>query len=273
MKPDWLKIRLIKDGQYELIKSIGANTICVEAHCPNLNECWSSGTASFMILGNVCTRGCRFCNVKSGKPGEVDKQEVKKIVDTIKRLKLEYVVITSVDRDDLNDGGANYFAECIRKIKRHCIVEVLIPDYDEGKLRIILDAEPKVVGHNIETVKRLQRKVRDVRASYEKSLNVLNNIKKIDRKVYTKSSIMLGLGESEEEVIETMKDLRENEVDILTLGQYLQPSKKHLEVEEFINPKKFEGYNKVAEDLGFIVAAGPFVRSSYKASELVWIKH
>ncbi len=284
-KPDWLRIRPPTETFSELremIAHFGLNTVCQEAHCPNMSECWSGGTATFMILGDTCTRGCKFCSVKTGNPkGVVNNAEPFMLARCIKELnslgsggKIDYVVITSVDRDDLADQGAVHFASCIKKVKDAVpgiMVEVLTPDFRGSRecIKTIIDANPDVFGHNIETVRRLQRKVRDVRAGYEQSLSVLAAVKEMSPKTFTKSSIMLGLGETEDEIVEVMKDLREINVDILTLGQYLRPSSWHLAVAEYVAPERFNKLKRIGEGLGFrYVAAGPFVRSSYRAGEL-----
>lgn len=277
-KPSWLKIRPPTQAFTELKQTISRHslhTVCQEAHCPNMSECWSKGTATFMVLGEVCTRGCRFCAVKSGNPmGALDHEEPIRLAKCVREMNLRYVVVTSVDRDDLPDQGASHFAECVRQVKRLCpgiIVEVLTPDFRGNKecIKTVTEAGPNVFDHNVETVKRLQSKVRDRRANYEQSLSVLQEAKSICPSIYTKSSIMLGLGEKEEEVIEAMSDLREVGVDILTLGQYLRPGEWHLPVEEWVTPEKFEKLKKIGEELGFLyVASGPFVRSSYRAGEL-----
>lgn len=276
-KPQWLRLQLQNNNNYNEVKqTLRKNklvTVCEEANCPNINECWNSGTATFMILGDTCTRGCRFCNVKTGKGKVVDKDEPNKIANTVKEWKLNYIVITSVDRDDLEDQGSGHFYDVVKKVKEvnpDLLVEVLIPDFrgDNSCFEKIKEAKPDVVAHNIETVKRLQKEVRDVRANYEQSINVLKYFK--DNGFYTKSSIMVGLGEKEEEVIEAMKDLRKIDVDFFTIGQYLRPKKemKFLNVNEYIHPFKFEYYKKLGLELGFkYVASGPFVRSSYKAGE------
>jgi lipoic acid synthetase len=237
-------------------------------------ECWGGGTATFMLMGDTCTRGCRFCMVKSGTPhGVLDTFEPLNVAKTIADLGLKYVVITSVDRDDLPDGGAGHFASTIKAIKQrdpNVITEVLIPDFQGnlGDVKKILDAGPEVVAHNIETTESLTPKVRDPRATYKQSLSVLRGIKKLTPSVYSKSSIMLGLGESEIELVKAMKDLRDVGVDILTLGQYLRPSKGHIPVTEYVKPETFAHYKRLAEGLGFLyVASGPFVRSSYRAGE------
>jgi len=277
-KPEWLKIRPPSGENYKKIKGIVSNlklnTVCSEANCPNVHECWGAGTATFMIMGDVCTRGCRFCNVKTGNPkGYLDPEEPINVAESVRDLDLEYVVLTSVDRDDLPDGGAHHFANTIIETKilnKNITIEVLIPDFGSNwdALEILVNSKPDVIGHNVETVERLSPKVRDRKASYRQSLNVLEKIKEINPQTFTKSSIMLGLGETEEEIFATMKDLRSVNVDILTFGQYLQPSKKHLDVVEFVHPDKFKYYSEEAIKLGFsFVPSGPLVRSSYKAGE------
>lgn len=278
VKPEWLRVKYPRGENYEKIKAIlrshSLHTVCEEAHCPNMGECWGGGTATFMLMGDTCTRGCRFCMVKSGNPhGQLDIFEPIKVAKTISDLGLRYVVITSVDRDDLPDGGANHFAQTIKAIKQHdsnVITEVLIPDF-EGNLddvKKVVDAGPEVVAHNVETTEPLTPRVRDPRATYKQSLRVLEGIKELNPAVYSKTSIMLGLNETESDLVKTMRDLREVNVDILTLGQYLRPSKGHLPVAEYVAPEKFGYYKGLAEDLGFLyVASGPFVRSSYRAGE------
>jgi len=256
------------------LRSHGLHTVCEEARCPNLHECWGGGTATIMLLGGVCTRGCRFCAVTSGHPrGWLDPLEPWKVARVLEEWNLDYVVLTSVARDDLPDGGAAHFARTVHVIKQRIprmLVEVLIPDFqgDREALREVVEARPDVIGHNVETVERLTPKVRDRRAHYEQSLQVLKAVKELDPTRYTKSSLMLGLGETEGEVLQTMKDLRAVGVDFLTLGQYLQPTKKHLPVERYLPPEEFERYRRMGEELGFLyVAAGPLVRSSYRAGE------
>ena len=277
-KPDWVRVRAPSGESYDKIKGLLRNhnlhTVCEEAHCPNVAECWGGGTATFMLMGDTCTRGCRFCMVKSGNPhGTLDAFEPVKVADAIADLGLRYVVITSVDRDDLPDGGAEHFASTIRAIKKrdpNVITEVLIPDFQGNvdDVKKIVDAEPEVIAHNIETTKPLTPLVRDPRATYEQSLHVLKSIKGLNPAIYTKSSIMMGLGEIEADVITAMKDLRAVDVSILTLGQYLRPSKSHIPVSEYVSPDKFDHYKHLAEELGFLyVASGPFVRSSYRAGE------
>src|SRR5215208_4012179 len=261
-KPEWLRIRLPSGENYvnvrQTIASLGLHTVCEEARCPNIGECWGGGTATIMIMGDICTRGCRFCSVGSGRPLYLDPDEPERVAKAIKEWGLRYVVITSVCRDDLQDGGANHIAKTIKAVKVQCpetIIEPLIPDFHGNR-------------HAIENVARLSPLIRDARATYEQSLRVLKMIKDIDYKIYTKSSIMLGLGEMEEEVMETAKDLRSAGVDIVSIGQYLQPTSRHLPVKEYVAPEKFDSYKKSIERMGFAyTVAGPFVRSSYKAGE------
>ena len=284
-KPEWLKIRLVTTDNFsnikQTIKTHNLHTVCEEAHCPNISECWNGGTATFMLMGDTCTRGCKFCAVKTGNPmKKLDAEEPKKLAQALAEIKLfDYVVLTSVNRDDLEDGGASHFAECIKEIKKaypKVIVEVLIPDFkgDIEALKKIVDAKPEVIAHNIETVERLQKRVRDVRANYKQSLSVLENVKKLNPKIYTKSSIMVGLEENDEEIIQSMKDLRAINVDILTIGQYLRPTDWHIAVNKYIPPEKFEYFKQKALELGFLFcASGPFVRSSYRAGELFIKNH
>ncbi|MCZ7356518.1 MAG: lipoyl synthase [Candidatus Methanoperedens sp.] len=273
-KPGWLKTRPPSGEKFLTMKSsleeLGLNTVCTGARCPNVGECWSRGTATFMIMGSVCTRTCSFCAVKKGLEGEpLDTSEPARIARAVKRMGLGYAVLTSVDRDDLADGGAEHFADCIKAIKNmKVIVEALIPDFQgsEDCLRKIIEAGPDVVGHNIETVKEFQALARDRRAGYHLSLEVLSKVKQIAPYINTKSSLMLGIGEAEEMVLRTMDDLRTAGVDFLTLGQYLRPSEKQMEVKEYVPPVKFAFYKKIAESKGFIsVSSGPLVRSSYMA--------
>lgn len=277
-KPGWLTIRPPQGEAYprlaEILKASGLNTVCQEAHCPNLSECWSGGTATFMVMGDTCTRACRFCAVKTAFPAPpLDPQEPAKLAQAVSKLGLKYVVITSVDRDDLPDQGAGHLAKCVTALRETApgvSIEVLAPDFqgDTSLLKVVLDAKPDVFGHNIETVERLQRKVRDPRANYRQSLEVLREAKRLNPNGYTKSSIMLGLGETTEEVYEAFKDLRGAGVDFLTLGQYLRPTAWHLEVEEYISPERFREYEQMALKAGFLYCvAGPFVRSSYRAGE------
>ena len=277
-KPEWLKVRPPAGENYVhlkgLLRTLDLHTVCEEAHCPNVAECWGGGTATIMLLGDVCTRGCRFCAVSSGNPaGRVDPHEPEKVATALETLGLTYVVLTSVDRDDLPDGGAAHFAATVRAIRSRCpglILETLIPDFagDRAALKTLVDAGPEVIDHNLETVERLQATARDPRANYRQSLSVLTAVKELSPTTYTKSSLMLGLGERPEEVVRAMKDLRAAGVDILTLGQYLRPTAWHLAVSEFVPPETFDGYRETAEDLGFLYcAAGPLVRSSYRAGE------
>ena len=277
-KPDWLKIRPPSGERYAQIKqtlrSRRLYTVCEEARCPNVAECWGGGTATFMVLGDLCTRGCRFCAVKTAKQGiPLDPDEPAKVSESIAIMGLEYVVITSVDRDDLPDGGAAHFARIIARVKMdhpNCIVEVLTPDFrgNFSAVDVMVKAKPHVFANNIETVRRLTPKVRDPRAGYDQTLKVLHHYKEKASEGFTKSSIMLGLGETDDEILETMTDLRQCKVSFLTLGQYLQPTKKHLPVVEFVTPQKFDYFRQWGETLGFeYVASGPLVRSSYRAGE------
>ncbi|MGQ0507630.1 MAG: lipoyl synthase [Myxococcaceae bacterium] len=276
-KPEWLKVRLPRGEGYERVKGIVRKTklatVCEEARCPNIAECWGGGTATVMLMGEVCTRACRFCHVKVGAPPPLDPQEPENLALAVKEMSLEYIVVTSVNRDDRPDGGAAHFAAAITALRRESpktIVEVLIPDFQgvEQSLDTVAVARPHVVAHNVETVARLTPRVRDRRATYAQSLNVLHYHKQRPEKLYTKSSVMVGLGETDEELEQCFKDLRKVGVDVLTLGQYLQPSQYHLRVERFVTPSKFEEYQKLAQSMGFLyVAAGPLVRSSYRAAE------
>jgi lipoic acid synthetase len=277
-KPKWLKVQMPGSPRYHSIKKrarqLRLSTVCEEARCPNIGECWGGGTATFMVMGDTCTRGCRFCAVKTRRLGvPLDPDEPRHVAEAILELELDYVVVTSVDRDDLDDGGAGHFAACIRQtrsIAPKTMVEVLVPDFggNVGQILTVVQAQPDVIAHNVETVERLTRKVRDPRAGYRQSLDVLRAIKTIDAARYTKSSIMVGVGETEREVVETMEHLREVGCDFLTIGQYLQPTKKHLRVDAFIPPEQFEAYRAIGLELGFAyVASGPLVRSSYKAGE------
>lgn len=278
-KPDWLKIRPPSTAKYAdvatLLRVKKLATVCAEAHCPNIAECWSGGTATFMLLGDTCTRACRFCNVKSGNPrGLLDATEPQRLVEAVEIMKLEYVVLTCVTRDDLPDGGAAHFAACIRALKAahpKLLIEVLISDLNENleALKIITDARPEVIAHNLETVERLQSAIRDPRANYKKSLKILEETKRLDPTRYTKSALMLGLGETEAEVVQAMKDLRSVGADVVTFGQYLRPSPFHTEVHEYVKPEQFKKYEALAKEQGFLYcASGAFVRSSYKAGEL-----
>ena len=272
-KPKWLRVKLPTGKKYTelrgLVDKYDLHTICTSGSCPNMGECWGEGTATFMILGNVCTRSCGFCGVKTGRPDSVDWEEPEKVARSIKLMKIKHAVITSVDRDDLKDGGSIIWGETVNAIRRMnptTTLETLIPDFqgNERNLDRIIAVHPEVVSHNIETVRRLTREVR-IQAKYDQSMAVLKYLK--DQGVNrTKSGIMLGLGEKEAEVIQTLHDLRNAEVDVVTIGQYLQPSKKHLGVKEFITPEQFAKYEAIGKDLGFRhVESGALVRSSYKA--------
>ena len=274
-KPDWIRVKLPTGKKYSEIRSLvdkyKLNTICSSGSCPNMGECWGEGTATFMILGNICTRSCGFCGVKTGKPEPVDWEEPEKVAKSISLMKIKHAVITSVDRDDLQDQGSIIWAETVKSVRRlspGTTMETLIPDFQgvERHLDRIIEANPEVISHNIETVRRLTREVR-IQAKYDRSMAVLKYLKDNGAR-RTKSGIMLGLGETESEVLETLHDLINAKVDVVTIGQYLQPSKRHLPVKEFIEPTKFNFYKEFAKDLGFIhVESGPLVRSSYKAKK------
>lgn len=281
-KPPWLKVPLPGGERYKQVRETLArlklHTVCEEAQCPNVGECWGGGTATVMLMGDVCTRGCRFCDVNSGTPGALDPDEPKNLAEAVSGLGLDYVVVTSVNRDDLPDGGAGHFAEAIREIKQRApqmLVEVLIPDFqgDEKALAAVVEAGPDVIAHNVETVRSLTARVRDRRAGYEQSLVVLRRLKELGAR-FTKSSIQLGHGEVDEEVRSCLADLREHRVDIVTLGQYLRPSNKHLPVTEWVTPERFSQWEQEASSMGFLFAAsGPLVRSSYRAGELFLKAH
>jgi len=277
-KPDWLKVRVPQGERFAWIRnqarSLRLHTVCEEARCPNIGECWQGGTATFMLMGETCTRGCRFCSVDTARnPPPLDVAEPVNVAETIREMKLDYVVLTSVNRDDLPDQGAGHFAETIRRCQLaspELLIEVLIPDFqgDESLLRTILASRPAVLAHNVETVPRLTARVRDPRASFEQSIQVLEQSKKIAPEIFTKSSLMLGVGESEAEILEAMAVLRGAGVDFLTLGQYLQPDKRKLPVEAFLPPETFARLEKLGLEMGFgYVASGPLVRSSYRAAE------
>ncbi|WP_074593745.1 lipoyl synthase [Bacillus cereus] len=278
-KPEWLKIKLNTNQNYtglkKMMRSKNLHTVCEEAKCPNIHECWAvRKTATFMILGAVCTRACRFCAVKTGLPTELDLQEPERVADSVVQMGLKHVVITAVARDDLKDGGAAVFAETVRAVRRKnpfTSIEVLPSDMGgvEENLKMLMDAKPDILNHNIETVRRLSDRVR-ARAKYERSLEFLRRAKEMQPDIPTKSSIMVGLGETREDLIEAMDDLRANNVDILTLGQYLQPSKKHLPVLKYYPPAEFAELKEIALSKGFShCEAGPLVRSSYHADEQV----
>ncbi len=272
-KPKWLRVKLPTGKTYRNVRNLVDNyelhTICESGNCPNMGECWGAGTATFMILGNTCTRSCGFCAVATGRPDTVDWDEPERVARSVKLMKVKHCVITSVDRDDLRDGGSIIWRETVRAVRRmspSTTMETLIPDFkgEWHNVDRIIDAAPEIVSHNIETVRRLTRKVR-IQAQYDRSLEVLRYLKEkgLPR---TKSGIMLGLGESEEEVIETLRDLKNAQVDIVTIGQYLQPTPQHLPVQEFVTPEQFEKYKKIGLEMGFrYVESGPLVRSSYHA--------
>jgi lipoyl synthase len=272
-KPEWLKARVPGGENYARLKNLidaqKLHTVCEEARCPNMGECWNAGTATFMILGDVCTRSCGFCAVKTGRPVMLDKDEPRRVAEAVEKMNLRHAVITSVNRDELFDGGAGIFAETIREIRTHvpnCRIEVLIPDFQgsEFALNIVLDAQPDILNHNTETVPRLYRTVRP-QAQYDRSLELLERSKR--RGFLTKSGLMLGLGESIDEVIDTMSDLHAAGCDILTLGQYLQPTKMHLPVERYVHPDEFRMLKQTGLKMGFrYVESGPLVRSSYHAA-------
>ena len=277
-KPPWLKVRLPAGETYEhllgAVRQLDLHTVCQEARCPNLGECWGAGTATIMILGDVCTRGCHFCAVKTGNPrGEVDWLEPKRVAEAVTKMGWKYLVLTAVDRDDLADGGASIFANTVRmihKLSPEAKVECLTGDFagDLAALDVVLDANPEVLAHNLETVRRLQRKVRDRRAGYDQSLSILRHAKQSGKVRYTKTSLMLGLGEAQNEIEEAMDDARAAGVDIFTMGQYLQPTKRHLPVEEFITPERFNDLKVLGEGKGFRqVVSSPLSRSSYHAEQ------
>ena len=271
-KPKWLRVKLPTGESYRNVRKIvdehKLHTICESGSCPNMGECWGAGTATFMILGNICTRSCGFCAVQTGRPEEVDEFEPGRVARSIRLMNVKHAVITSVDRDDLKDGGANIWAQTVRAVRAQSpetTMETLLPDF-AGKwenLQILLDEAPEIVSHNLETVRRLTKLVR-IQAKYDRSLEALFRIKKAGMR--TKSGIMLGLGETHEEVIESLQDLRSVGVDIVTLGQYLQPTPKHLPVAEFVTPERFDEYRRIGMEMGFkFVESGPLVRSSYHA--------
>lgn len=273
-RPDWLKVKLPTGDNYSDVRNLmrekKLNTVCEEAKCPNIAECWNHRTATFMILGDICTRSCGFCNVKVGLPTELDLEEPRRVVDAIKQLDLRHAVITSVNRDELDDGGASIFKECVRLLREEkpdCTVEILIPDFkgEEKAFEIIMQYPPDILNHNLETVKRLYHAVRP-QAKYQRSLNLIKWFK--SKGLKTKSGIMVGIGETPEEVLELMKDLYSHGCDILTIGQYLQPTKMHLPVDRFVTPEEFRMYKEEGLKKGFkVVESSPLVRSSYHADE------
>ncbi len=275
VKPPWLKTRPPAGEKFQALNKAlheyNLNTVCTGSRCPNTGDCWSRGAAAFMIMGDICTRNCRFCAVEKGKPLPLDSSEPQRLAEAVAKLDLRYVALTSVDRDDLQDGGAGYFAECIKAVKSindGIIVEALIPDFEgnEECLGKIIGAAPDIIGHNVEVVREFQTLARDRRAGYGLSLGVLRKLKEMSFSTYIKSSLMLGLGETEEMVINTLNELRHAGVELLTLGQYLRPSMRHLEVKEYISPQRFAYFKEKAEDVGFLsVVSTPLARSSYMA--------
>ncbi len=275
MKPDYLKKRInLEDTSYvkNILRDLSLHTVCEEAFCPNISECFSKKVATFLILGKICTRNCKFCDIEKGRPEELDKDEPEKVLEAVKKLRLSFVVITSVTRDDIEDGGSEIFKMCVLKIKnfdKNIKIETLIPDF-KGNIKAlekVVSVSPEIISHNIETVPSLYSEIRS-KANYQISLSVLKNAKELNNKIYTKSGIMLGLGEKENEVIKVMEDLHEVRCDFLSIGQYLSPSKNHYPVKEYISPEKFEYYKEKAMNSGFkYVKSGPFVRSSYLAEE------
>jgi lipoyl synthase len=276
-KPEWLKVRAPGGANYlrlqKLMRERGLHTVCEEAHCPNIGECWESGTATFIILGDVCTRACKYCAVAHGLPSELDLDEPRRVAETVVTMGLEHAVITSVNRDELRDGGAAIYAETIRQVHERmpgCSVEVLIPDFkgNEEALRLVVEAKPEILAHNVDTVERLVRSIRPG-ARYWRSISLLGAVKRLDPEMLTKSAIILGMGETEEEIYQTMRDLREGAVDILTLGQYLRPSAHHIPLDRWVTPEEFARWKEIGErELGFQhVESGPLVRSSYHAKE------
>jgi lipoic acid synthetase len=272
--PDWLKVKIGGGETFGKMKSLLRNsklhTICEEAKCPNIAECFGSGTAVFLILGDYCTRNCKYCNVKHGKPLPLNPEEPKDVAESVKELNLKYVVITSVTRDDLDDGGAGVFYDTvfeIKKLNKDCKIEVLIPDFQGNlkSLKKVIDSYPNIINHNIEVVKDLFPTIRP-EGRYKTSLDILKNIRKIDNKIKTKSGFMVGIGENEDQIIQTIHDLRISNVNFLTIGQYLQPTKNHVEIKKYYNPKEFDNLKRIALKLGFDhVESGPLVRSSYHA--------
>jgi len=274
--PDWLKVKIPGGANFvkmkSLLRSTKLHTICEEAKCPNIAECFNSGTAVFLILGKICTRNCKYCNVSHGKPLPLSTSESSDVAESVEKLGLNYVVITSVNRDDLTDGGARVFIETVeevRGLKPDCKIELLIPDFkgDFDALKKVVESSPNVINHNIEVVKELFPSIRP-EGNYDTSLNVLKNIKKINKNIFSKSGFMVGLGENKDQIIKTMEDLESADVDFLTVGQYLQPSKEHAKIEKYYTPEEFEDFKHFALDLGFKhVESGPLVRSSYHAQD------
>ena len=278
-KPTWLRVKSQNSVKYrqlkEIVSSKKLHTVCEEAMCPNIQECWSHGTATFMLLGSVCTRACKFCAVDTGNPqGALDEDEPSKVANSIYNMELKYAVLTSVNRDDLSDGGADHFSSTVKAIKEKSpkvIIETLVPDFlgNEKSIEILLDSNLEVFAQNLETVRRLTKRVRDPRAGYDQTLKVLSYAKEYSPSVITKTSLMLGLGETKDEIFEAFKDIRSTGVDVLTLGQYMRPTINHLPVDKWYTPEEFLEYKEAALELGFIeVASGPMVRSSYRADKI-----
>ena len=278
-KPTWLRVKSQNSPKFRELKNIVSekklHTVCEEAMCPNIQECWSHGTATFMLLGSVCTRACKFCAVDTGNPkGSLDKDEPLKVATSISHMNLKYAVLTSVNRDDLKDGGAEHFSDTVKAIKEKApqvLVEALVPDFLGNKLSIetLLNSQLEIFAQNLETVKRLTKKVRDPRAGYHQTLDVLSYAKEYSPSVITKSSLMLGLGETEQEITSSFLDLRNAGVDVLTLGQYMRPTINHLPVEKWYSPEEFKYFERLANEVGFLeVASGPMVRSSYRADKI-----
>lgn len=273
-KPEWLKVRVPAGSSYSHLKNLmrqqGLNTVCEEAMCPNIGECWNRGTAAFLLMGDTCTRSCGFCHIKTGRPPRLDEDEPRRVAETVLTMNLQHCVLTSVNRDELPNGGAHIFANTIREIRQrlpHCTVEVLIPDFkgNLAALKEVMDARPEILNHNTETVPRLYRTVRP-QANYQQTLKVLSNARVLDPGTTTKTGIMVGLGETKEEVLAVMRDLREHQVDILTIGQYLRPSPLHLPIYRYVHPDEFREYHTAGMEMGFRwVESGPLVRSSYHA--------
>lgn len=273
-KPDWIKVRLPAGEGFKRVRDImrsqGLHTVCEEALCPNIGECWGRGTATFLLMGDTCTRSCGFCHIKTGRPAPLDEDEPARVAESVLALKLSHCVLTSVNRDELPNGGAHIFANTIREIRQRlstCTIEVLIPDFkgNRAALKEVMDAKPEILNHNTETVPRLYRTVRP-QANYQQTLRVLSGAKELDAGAITKSGIMVGLGETKEEVIAVMRDLREHDLDILTIGQYLRPSPLHLPVYRYVHPDEFKAFHDIGMELGFKwVESGPLVRSSYHA--------
>jgi len=280
-KPPWLKVRAPAGPRYTAIKerlrSLDLHTVCEEAQCPNIGECWDGGTATVMLMGDICTRGCRFCAVTSGKPAPLDPNEPTHVAEMIQKMGVDYIVLTSVNRDDLPDGGADHFASTVEALSERMpelLIEVLVPDF-QGLMPAVdrvVASRPAVFAHNVETVERLQRTVRDVRATYAQTLEVLRRARRLAESggfnMLTKTSIMLGCGETWDEIVQTLKDLRAHDVDVVTFGQYLRPSAQHLAVERFVPPEEFDRLKELSDEMGFAYcASGPLVRSSYRAGE------